>query len=294
MFLALLVALIWGFNFVPIKTGLADYPPFLLLALRFVPAAIPALFVRPPSVPWWKIVLIGLVHFTAQFSLLFLGMAHGMQPGLASIVMQSQAFFTILFAALVLRERPSARQGIGMALALAGLALIASGVGGDTGFLGLALTLGAAASWAAGNIMVRGLGKIDMLRFVIWASAVPILPALLLSALFEGPPAIGHALTHPSLPGLAALVYLGIFSTLAGWGMWNYLLKLYPASTVAPFALLIPPFGILSASVFYGEGFGPIRLGGTVLIMAGLAAISLRLPRWRARLAVAEGRGKVV
>ena len=280
--LAVLVAALWGFNFVPIRAGLDDYPPFLLLALRFGVAAVPALFVPPPAVPWRRLVTIGLVHFTAQFSLLFLAMAHGMPPGLASLVMQSQAFFTVLFAAIVLRERPSARQGLGMALALGGLGLIALGIGGDATYLGLGLTIAAAASWACGNIMVRGLGKIDMLPFVIWASLVPLLPALTLSLIFEGPETIIHSLAHPSAAGLASLLYLGLLSTVVAWAIWNHLLKLYPASIVAPFSLLVPIFGAGSAALVYGESFDRYRLGGMVLILSGLAVISLRLPRLRA------------
>lgn len=277
--LALVVALIWGSNFVPIKMALEDYPPFLLLALRFIIAAVPICFVPPPPVAWRRLILIGLVHFTAQFSFLFLAMAHGMPPGLAALVMQSQAFFTVLFASLILRERPSTRQTIGLLLALCGLSLVGFGIGGDATLLGFGLTLAASASWACGNTMVRGLGKIDMMPFVIWASAVPILPALALSLIFEGPDVMLHALTHPSLAGLASLIYVGLLSTLAGWGIWNYLLKLYPASIVAPFSLLIPVFGALSAWLAYGERFGPTRLGGMALILAGLAAVTLPLPR---------------
>jgi O-acetylserine/cysteine efflux transporter len=280
--LALIVVLLWGFNFVPIKAGLADYPPFLLLALRFVIPALLIPFTPFPAVPWRRLIAIGLVHFTAQFSFLFLGMAHGMPPGLASLVMQSQAFFTVLFAGLVLGERPAARQLPGLGCAVAGLALIASGIGGDATFLGLGLTLAAAASWALGNILVRGLGKIDMLPFVIWSSAVPILPALALSLLFEGPETILHALSHPSQAGVMSVLYLGVFSTLAGWGIWNHLLKLYPAGIVAPFSLLIPIIGALAALLTYGERFGATRLGGMALILVGLAVITLRLPRWRA------------
>jgi O-acetylserine/cysteine efflux transporter len=280
--LAVLVAALWGFNFVPIRAGLDDYPPFLLLALRFGVAAVPALFVPPPALPWPRLITIGLVHFTAQFSLLFLAMAHGMPPGLASLLMQSQAFFTVLFATIVLRERPSARQGFGMALALGGVGLIALGIGGDATYLGLGLTIAAAASWACGNIMVRGLGKIDMLPFVIWASLVPLLPALVLSLIFEGPEAIIRALTHPSAAGLASLLYLGLLSTVVAWAIWNHLLKLYPASIVAPFSLLVPIFGAGSAALVYGESFDRYRLGGMVLILSGLAVISLRLPRLRA------------
>jgi O-acetylserine/cysteine efflux transporter len=277
--LALVVALIWGGNFVPIKTALDDYPPFLLLGLRFVIAALPIFFVPRPPIAWHRLILIGLVHFTAQFSFLFLAMAHGMPPGLAALVMQSQAFFTVLFASFILRERPSTRQTIGLLLALCGLSLIGFGIGGDATLVGFGLTLAAAASWACGNIMVRGLGKIDMMPFVIWASAVPLVPALAMSLIFEGPDVVMHALAHPSLPGLASLLYLGFLSTLAGWGIWNYLLKLYPASIVAPFSLLIPVFGATSAWFAYGERFGPTRLGGMALILAGLAVVTLRLPR---------------
>jgi O-acetylserine/cysteine efflux transporter len=280
--LAVLVAAIWGCNFVPIKAGLADYPPFLLVVLRFGVAAIPVLFTPFPNVPWQKLVLVGLVHFTGQFAFLFLGMAHGMPPGLASLVMQSQAFFTIFFAAMVLRERPSGRQLAGMATALAGLGLIELGVGGDTSYLGLALTLTAASCWAAGNILVRGLGKIDMLRFVIWESLVPILPCLALSAYFEGLSTDYAALLHPSLPGLSSLLYLGLIATTGGWAIWNYLLKLYPAGTVAPWSLLAPLFGAVSAALVYGETFSPLRLSGMALILVGLVITSLRLPRWRA------------
>ena len=279
--LAILVAALWGFNFVPIKAGLADYPPFLLVALRFAVASIPVFLTPFPDVPWRKLVLVGLVHFTGQFSFLFLGMAHGMPPGLASLVMQSQAFFTILFAAFVLRERPSGRQIAGMLTALGGIGLIALGIGGDASYLGLALTLTAASCWASGNILVRGLGKVDMLRFVIWESLVPILPSLALSLIFEGPDRMLYSLGHPSMTGIAALIYLGLFSTTAGWAIWNYLLKLYPAGTVAPWSMLAPLFGAASAAAAYGETFGPLRLGGMALILAGLAVISLRLPRWR-------------
>jgi O-acetylserine/cysteine efflux transporter len=280
--LAVLVALLWGFNFVPIRAGLEDYPPFLLLALRFAVAALPVVFVKPPAVPWQRVVLIGLIHFTAQFSFLFLGMAHGMPPGLASLVMQSQVFFTVLFASLVLRERLSARQGMGMLLAFAGLGLIALGIGGDTSYIGLGLTLAAASCWACGNIMVRGLGKVDVLSFVVWASLVPILPALALSAIFEGPATMLQALAHPSLVGLASLAYLGLLSTVVAWAIWNFLLKHYPASIVAPFSLLVPIFGAAAASMTYGERFGPTRLGGMALILAALAVVLVRLPRVRA------------
>jgi O-acetylserine/cysteine efflux transporter len=280
--LAFAVALIWGFNFVPIKAGLTDYPPFLLLALRFVIPALLIPFTPFPPVPRRRLITIGLVHFTAQFSFQFLGMAHGMPPGLASLVMQSQVFLTVLFAGLVLGERPDARQVLGLGFGVAGFGLIAFGIGGDATFLGLGLMLAAAASWALGNILVRGLGKIDMLPFVIWSSAVPILPALALSFLFEGPGTILRALSHPSEIGVMSVLYLGVLSTVAGWGMWNHLLKLYPASIVAPFSLLMPIVGAVAARLAYGERFGVTRLGGMALILAGLAVISVRLPRWRA------------
>jgi O-acetylserine/cysteine efflux transporter len=279
--LALLTAVLWGFNFVMIRIGLeSGLPPLLMAALRFVVAGLPALWLPRPKVPVGRMVLIGAFLFVGQFALLFTGMAVGMPPGLASVTAQSQAFLTGLFAAAILRERPTRRAVAGMAVAFSGLALIGTTVGGGgvTG-AGLALCLGSAASWGLGNVLLRGAGTSPggPLAFMSWLSLVPILPLLGLSLALEGPAAVGHALANPSWGGIAGVLYVAIVATTLGYGIWGFLMSRYPATTVAPFALLVPITGAASSALFTGESFGPARLAGMALVLAGLGVTALRV-----------------
>lgn len=250
------------------------------MALRFIVAALPAVFLPRPAVPWPRMVAVAMTLFFGQFALLFTGMAVGMPPGLASVVTQSQAFFTVLIAAAALGERPTTRQGSGILIAFAGLAVIAFTVGSNgVTVAGLLLTLGAALSWGAGNVLLRGVGKGDMLAMVVWLSLIPAVPMLGLSWAVEGQSAILQALAGAGWIGYGAVLYLAVVATLVGYGIWGSLLRLYPAATVVPFALLAPIFGAVSATLIYGESFGPRRLVGMVLILLGLAVVALPMPR---------------
>lgn len=288
--LALVVTALWGANFVVIRVGLDSFPPLLLAALRFVLAALPVLFLPKPDISWPRMIGLGLAWFVGQFSLLFLGMAVGMPPGVASVVLQSQVFFSILIAALVLGEKPGWRQAAGTCVALAGLALIGLTAGsGGVSAAGFALLVAAALCWAFGNILMRGAGKADMLPLIAWLSIIPPLPLFALSYMFEGPERIAWAMTHMNASGVAAVVYLTVFATFIGYGGWGKLLKIYPAGTVAPFSLLIPVFGATCAYLALGETFGPRRLAGMGLILLGLAVVVL--PPLRALKARALRRG---
>lgn len=276
LLLALLVAAVWGVNFVIIRVGLGAYPPLLLAALRFVPSLALLPFLPRPAVPWRKLLALGLCWFVGQFGLLFTSMAVGMPAGLASMVLQSQAMFTILASAVILKERPGRRQMLGVAVALCGLVVIGLTVGArGTTLAGLLLCLAAAGCWAAGNIIMRGLGQADMLALIIWLSLIPPLPLLGLSLGLEGPERVIAALTRVDWAGIGALAYLSVLSTIFGYGCWARLLKLYPAATVAPFSLLIPVFGASAAALFLGETFGIQRLAGMALILAGLVVVVL-------------------
>jgi O-acetylserine/cysteine efflux transporter len=277
--LAVLVALIWGSNFVVIKLGLGRYPPLLFSALRFACAALVLPAFSRPRVGWIRLALLGLLLFACQFGCLFLGMAHGMPPGLASVTAQTQVFLTGLFAAAFLGERPSGRQVFGTVVAFTGLALIGSTVGGDMTWTGLLFTLGAATSWAAGNILLKQVGQVDMLALVVWMSLIPPVPLFLMSLAVDGPAAVFGALLHPTFVGILAIVFNGLLATVVGFGIWAHLLRRYPAATVAPFALLVPAVGMASATVVFGERLGPARLAGALLIVAGLAVLVLRRPR---------------
>ncbi len=273
--LGILTAAIWGFNFVTIKYSLQSFPPLLLTALRFLIAAAPAFFIKKPDLPWGKLAAIALPLFLGQFVFLFLGMVLGMPPGMASITLQLQAFFTILIAAVLLREKPTAPQLLGITVALGGLGLIAFTIGGDVTLAGLFCTVCAAASWATRNVLLRQSPQPNIFALMVWLSVIIPIPALALSAIFEGPQLIGHALTHASFISVISLVYISVVSTLIGFGLWGYLLKHYPAGTVAPFSLLVPIFGMISAFLVFGEHFAPLRLLGAALILAGLAVIIL-------------------
>ncbi|MFH5923360.1 EamA family transporter [Roseomonas xinghualingensis] len=281
--LALLTTVLWGFNFVMIQIGLeSGLPPLLMVTLRFMVVAIPALWLPRPKVPLRRMIALGTFLFIGQFALLFTGMAVGMPPGLASVTAQSQAFLTGLFAAVILRERPTRRAMAGMAIAFSGLALIATTAGGNgVTVAGLVLCLGAAASWAFGNVLLRGLGASPggPVAFMSWLGLVPILPLLALSLAIEGPTTIGHALATLNWAGIAGVLYVALAATTVGYGIWGFLMSRYPATTVAPFALLVPITGAASAALVMGESFGPVRLAGMVLVLAGLGVTVL--PRRR-------------
>lgn len=282
--LALLVAAIWGINFTVIVIGLGSFPPLLLAALRFVVVALPAFVLPRPDLPWSRLVAIGATLFLGQFAFLFTGMAAGMPAGLASVILQAQAFLTILLASVALRERPTPRQIAGTLVALVGLIVIAWTVGGpDFSTLGLGLCLAAALCWAVGNVLLRGAGKLDMLSLVAWISLIPPVPLFMLSLLLDGPEAIGQALLALNWSGVWAVLYISVLSTTLGFGIWGWLMKQYPAATVAPFSLLVPIFGAASAAIVLGERFGPARLTGMALIVAGLVIVAVPLGRTFAR-----------
>ena len=284
--LALGVVLIWGLNFVAIKWGVAEIPPFLLTALRYVGCALPAVFfIKKPQVGWPILIAYGLTVGVLQFSFLFTAMRLGMPAGLASLVMQMQVFFTMGLAMLFLRDRPTLPQLGGAAIALAGLATIgAEHIGGAV--LGpLVLTLVAAGFWAISNIVTKRAGKVDMFAFVIWGSLIPPLPMLALSLAFEGPQAFAD-LAAVSPQAIFSVLFIAYGSTLLGYGAWAVLLGRHPASLVAPFSLLVPVVGFAAAFIVLGETVSPLEIAGSLLIFIGLV-LNVFGPRLVARLRTA-------
>ncbi|KAA2258533.1 EamA family transporter [Solihabitans fulvus] len=275
--LAALVAAVWGVNFVFIEIGLANFPPLLFSALRFLAAAVPAVFfVGSPRVAWRWVIAVGLILGVAKFGLLFIGMHAGMPAGLSSLVLQSQAVFTTGFAAVLLRERPRRAQVAGMLVAAAGIGLIAVDGGLTAPASAFALVVGAAGCWGLANIVLRRASPPDMFRFMVWVSAVATLPLFALSLLTEGPDRDLAALAGLNLPGVGAILYVALASTLFGFGVWGFLLREYDASTVAPFSLLVPIVGMSSAALLLGEPLTPLRCAAAALVIAGVGATVLR------------------
>ena len=284
--LALGVVLIWGLNFVAIKWGVDEIPPFLLTALRYIGCALPAVFfIRKPQVGWPILVAYGLSVGVLQFSFLFTAIRLGMPAGLASLVMQMQVFFTMALAIMLLGDRPTPLQLGGAAIALVGLGTIGAEHIGGAVLVPLLLTLVAAFFWAISNIVTKRAGKIDMLGFVVWGSLVPPLPMLTLSLVFEGPQALAGLLTI-SPQAIFSVLFIAYGSTLVGYGAWAVLLGRHPASVIAPFSLLVPVVGFAAAFVFLGEQVSGLELAGSLLIFAGLV-LNVFGPRLLARLRVA-------
>ncbi|UVM54013.1 EamA family transporter [Pseudomonas sp. B21-012] len=281
LLLALVVIVAWGVNFVVIKVGLDGLPPMLLGALRFALVAFPAvLLVKRPQLPWRWLIAYGATISLGQFAFLFEAMGNGMPPGLASLVLQSQAFFTLFFAAIFLGERLRAASVLGLLVAAGGLALIGSENGASVPFFALLLTLCAAAMWAMGNIITRRFGNIDLVALVIWGGLVPPLPFLALSWWLEGPERIESSLRGIGWSSVLALAYLAFIATMLGYSLWSYLLSRYPAGKVAPFSLLVPVVGLSSSALLLDERLTPLQGWGALLVMAGLL-INVFGPRLR-------------
>jgi O-acetylserine/cysteine efflux transporter len=277
--LALLVVAIWGFNFVVIKLSVEALPPVLAAALRFLAAALPAVFfVPPPKAPWLLVVGFGLAFGFALYGFLNLSIAWGMSAGLSSLVLQTQAFFTMALAFVLLGERPSRFQVIGAFVAFAGIGIIAIERMAATALMPLGMTLLAALSWGLANVLTKKAGKVNALAFTVWGSLVAPLPLLGLSWLLEGREAIGAALIGFGWEEAALIAFLAYPATLLGGGIWNWLLGRHPASLVAPFTLLVPITGLLSGYLVLGETITSIEVGGAILVIAGLVVTLVRRP----------------
>ncbi|MEO1093326.1 MAG: EamA family transporter [Cyanobacteria bacterium J06638_28] len=279
--LALGAAVLWGFAFVTIKVGLGTFPPLLFAALRFLVIAFPAvLFVPRRGMSWRWIVAVGLLMGVFQFGFLYIGMVNGMPAGLSSLVVQSQALFTLLLSTVVLQDMPRRQQWLGVGVAMAGMATIALDRGGNTQLLGLLLVLGSSLSWAMGNICIKRAKIRNGFRLLVWMALIPPLPLMGLSALFES----GQWLALRSLDplGIGTILYTGLISSLFCFGLWAYLVQHYSPNQVAPFSLLVPIFGMLFAALLLGDTLSYVEILGSGLVFIGLC-LTILTPQ-RARL----------
>jgi len=281
LLLALSVVFVWGTNFVVIRWGLDGLPPFLFATLRFAFSALPwLLFIRRPAVPWHKLAAFGMLLGVGQFALLFLAMRGDISPGLASLVIQVQVFFTIGLSLLTLGERVRGFQMVGLMLGVAGLAVIAAHLDATLTVRGLALVLSAAFFWACANMVVKTVGRVDMLGFMVWTSLFAVPPLFALSWWLEGPSLMASSVMHASAGVWACVLWQAIGNTLFGYGVWNWLLARHPAATVTPLALLVPVFGMGASALSLGEPLPAWKLAAGALVLCGLAVIVL-WPRWR-------------
>lgn len=270
--LALSVVAIWGINFVVIQVALKEIPPLMLTFLRFFFAAFPAVFFlkRPQNTSWKMLFLYAMTMFVLDFSLLFSGMYAGVSSGIASLSLQTQVFFTAILAVVFLKEKMSLPKIAGATVAFSGIIFVGFHTGGDVNLLGLVLVEGAALSWAMGNLFSKQIGKVDMLSLVVWGSLLSLPFLLGLSFALEFDYWKVETFSHLSWLSIGSILYLVYPVTLFGFAIWSFLLSRYPATTVAPFTLLVPVFGFSSSALLVGEALPLWKLIAAFLIVSGL------------------------
>lgn len=272
LLLAVAVMAVWGSNFVVIKVALADLPPLTLAALRFTAVVLPAVFfLKRPAASWANLAAYGVLIGAGQFGALFIALRTDVTPGLASLIMQTQVFFTIGLSMWLTGERLKAVQVVALLLAVAGLGVILRHTDGSITTLGLALLLVAALSWSGGNMVSRTAGKVDMLAYVVWSSLFAVPPLFALAFIFEGPSAMLGGIRNADLATWAAVVWQAVGNAMFGYSVWGWLIARYPAATVAPLALLVPVFGLTASALLLGEPMQDWKLLAALLVMSGLA-----------------------
>ncbi|MEG0851254.1 MAG: EamA family transporter [Flavobacterium sp.] len=271
LFLALVTVFVWGTNFIAIYLGLKELPPFLFCTIRFALSALPFVFFLPrPKAPILYIIGFGLFNFAMQFGLLFSGIKLGLSPGLASLVMQVQVFFSIGLAFLFFNEKPDWFKILGSLVSFAGIAIVAAHVGGDVTLIGLILTLIASLAWASGNMFTKKINAGSPLSLVVWGNLIALPFMATASYLIDGTTVITHSLENISWTAIAAIAYVVYVSTHLGYGIWGSLIKMYPTSAVVPYTLLIPVVGFLSSALFLNEHLTDWKLWASFFIMGGL------------------------
>ena len=272
LLLALAIVAVWGTNFVVIKVSLEAFPPFLFAALRYIFALLPLVFFFPkPKVPWWNLCVYGIAVGVCQFGVMYFAIDGRISPGLASLVIQTQVFFTIGFAMFFANERLKLYQAMAVGIALIGLLIIALHTDSTTTFLGLALVVFSGLSWGVANTVSRRAGSINMLSYVVWASAFAIPPLLLISFVFEGGwGGVSLAIASAPIGAWLGVLWQAWGNTLFGYAAWAWLLSKHPAALVAPAPLLVPIFGMGASAYFLSEPLLTWKLYAAGLVMMGL------------------------
>ena len=275
IFLAVLVAVIWGLAFVASRLALDELPPTLMTTLRFAIAAVPCLFVRKPNVSWPLLIAISATLFLGQFLAQAFGIAHGVPVGLASVIVQSQALFTIAFAVIAFGEVPTRMQTIGIVIAAIGLLMICGTVGYDFSVGAFAVLMICPVSFAVGNLLLRRARDVPMFDLFAWLCLASAVPLLALTLIADGPRTVWHSLVNMSPTGVISILAIGAVSTSIAYWLWGRLLRDHTAAQVVPFALLVPFVGAAASSVVFGERFGPLRLAGMITVVVGIAIMLL-------------------
>jgi O-acetylserine/cysteine efflux transporter len=279
-----MVMAVWGTNFVVIKFGLAQLPPLLLAALRFAAVFFPAcLFIRRPAASWRNLAAYGILIGAGQFGAVFIALRHDITPGLASLIVQTQVFFTIGLSMIVTGERVRRFQMAALLCAACGIAVIMAHTDGTATPLGVGLMIFGGLCWACGNMVSRAAGQVDMLGYVVWSGVFAVPPLIMLALIFDGPAAIVTGIGNASALTWAVVAWQAVGNAMFGYGVWGWLLARYPTASVAPLSLMVPVFGMGTSALILGEPLPGWKLLAAALVMSGLG-IGLLWPHVAARL----------
>ena len=272
IFLGVLIAAAWGINFVFVKFGLNELPPLLLCGLRFLFVSFPlAFFIKKPNVPFRTLLTYSTLTFTIQFSLLFLALNLGMPAGAASLVFQIQIFMSLFIASIVFNEKPEKIQIYGGIIAFIGIIFVWMDLNQPTTIAGLLIEIVAAGAWAVGNIYSKKMHQENALSLVVWGCLLATPPLMLLSLIFEGPSLIISSLSNATWISIMSVAYTTYITTGVGYALWNKLLGHYPVTTVIPFTLLVPVFGLVSSMIVFDEKLTANKLTATIIILSGIS-----------------------
>lgn len=272
------VAVTWGMGLTFAKAGMDQFPPIMLIALRFTVTALALVwFVKPPIGMMRKIFVISFVIGAVQYSLTFTGL-NGLDVSLAAIIIQMEVPFATLMAVIFLGDRVGGWRIAGMAVAFTGVILIAGQPGVQNDLTPFFLLLGGTITWAYGNILVKKLGNsLGGFQLIAWVAVFTAPQLFIASFLLED----GHmeALANADILGWGTVLYLGLIMTAFGYGLWFHLIAHNPVSHVMPFLLLLPVAAGAGAILLLGETPTASTLGGAALVLGGVALILYRQMR---------------
>ena len=272
IFLAILITFIWGINFSVIKLGLNSLDPFMITGLRFLLVAIPLVFfIKKPDVSILYLALYGILFGVGLWGIVTLGIQYGISAGLASLLLQSSVFFTILLGAIVLKEKIDTSKKIGFIFGLTGIGIIFGVTDGTVTYIGAFLVLIGAIFWSIANIVVKVSKTNSMLAFIIWSSLFSPLPLFVLSYFTQDVNFFSDFIENLDNMAIFSILFQAYPTTLFGYWIWNSLLKKYPASSIAPISLLVPFFGLLGSYLIFSESIESMKIVASVFIIFGLA-----------------------
>lgn len=276
--LALLVAFLWGTNFVSMKYGLTHFEPFFLTVLRFILVSACVLpFYRRPPMPLWTLIRLSFVLGTLHFSLVLYGMRHGLNVGSVILAAQMAVPFSCLLGVWRLGDRIGTWQIFGLVVAFAGLLCLTGAPDIASHPFSLFCVVAGALAWGYSNIMIKKCGRIDILSVLGWISLFSLPQMLLLSWIFEGNQ--WPLVLSMGWDVAASVLFTALGSMILGYGAWYYLLRHHPISLIAPFQLLVPFFGVAMSVMMFNETLASAFMLGGALTMLGVGIIVFRKPR---------------